>query len=253
MVDHEDTVRKTLSRQQQELTQTEKRLQTQQLRLDQVRTGTSTTAEQLAKLAAEEKQLIQERHDLIAAQVQQELATKGSTLTVAELQPRLQQLEETIRKLQQAPSAKKPLRYRTPVSRVVQSEELHFECKDGRVAFIDLAAFLMDLPRLVRERSNELQAQRRWEETANPIGAFELRYTLELEEYNSTSVSVSWQVVPIAPVRGETESAGAPTGFDVSADCRSVAAGTYHGDLLGVSGELWVVSSAARLSASEKY
>ena len=48
--------------------------------------------------------------------------------------------------------------------------------------------------------------------TANPIGAFELHYTLELEDERNGTVSGGWKVVPIAPLRGETAAAALQPG-----------------------------------------
>ncbi len=202
--DAEEAVRKTLSRQQWELLQVEQRVQTQGTQMDQLRGAGTATVRQLAQLTEEEQKLDRQRRDLIAAQVEKELANKEVTVSVAELAPRAKQLEEEIRKLQKEPSAKKPLRFRTPVSRVVQSEELHFECKDGRVAFVDLAAFLEDLKHDLQTRTQELRTQGRITGVANPLGAFELHYTLELQDDRSGAVNGSWQVVPIAAQRGET-------------------------------------------------
>lgn len=208
----EDAVQKTLPRQQQQLTRTEQRVQTQRAGLEQLRNGTTATARQLDQLAQEEKQLDQERRDLIAAREREALASQGKTLSVAELKPRVQKLEEEIRKLQQEPSTKRPLRFRTPVSRVVQSEELHFECKDGRVAFIDLAVFIDDMRRDAQARGQELRTQGKVQGRSAPLGAFELHYFLELEDERTGAVSGSWQVVPRAAQRGETASAALQPG-----------------------------------------
>ena len=55
-------------------------------------------------------------------------------------------------------------------------------------------------------------AQRRLTGVANPIGPFELHYTLELDDERNGTVSGSWQVVPIAPLRGETAAAALQPG-----------------------------------------
>src|SRR5438874_1729127 len=56
-VDAEEALRKTLPRQQQELAQTEQRVQAQRDQLEQLRNDAPTAAQQVAQLAREEKQL----------------------------------------------------------------------------------------------------------------------------------------------------------------------------------------------------
>src|SRR5207248_10812310 len=79
------------------------------------------------------------------------------------------------------PSAKRVLRYRTPVSRPVHTDEYHFECRDGRVAFVDIAAFLGEIRETFRERGKELRTQWRLQAVTAPVGPFRLRYVVERE------------------------------------------------------------------------
>ena len=54
--------------------------------------------------------------------------------SLEDLRKRRLRLDEEIRALEKQPSAKKVLRYRTPVSHPVQTDEIHFECCAGCVA-----------------------------------------------------------------------------------------------------------------------
>ena len=80
-----------------------------------------------------------ERTALDRTAVERENAAQAATLTSAELCRRSQKFAEAIRALEQHPTPTKLLRYRTPVSQPVQSEELLFECSKNRVTFIDIA------------------------------------------------------------------------------------------------------------------
>jgi hypothetical protein len=101
------------------------------------------------------------------------------SLSSSELRERCRQLSEQIKELEQLPAETKILRYRTPVSRPIQSEELLFELRRGRVTFIDLAPLLAEVKREMGDRKDELK--RRWQvEGRTPAaGAFRLHYILE--------------------------------------------------------------------------
>src|SRR5438876_904843 len=73
------------------------------------------------------------------------------------------------------------LRYHTPISRPVHLEELHFECQGGRVAFVDVAAFLAEMREAMREQSQTLRHQWQVEGIAGPIGPFRMHYVIERE------------------------------------------------------------------------
>src|SRR5262249_31403831 len=132
---------------------------------------------------------------------------------------RSQKLAEEIRAVQQLAPLKKTLRYRTPVSHPVTSEELLFECSRGRVTFIDIAALLGDIRREIEEKGKLLQSQWQVDGSAGPVAAFRRRYTLERERglFDALAGAASpeangsfryglsgWYLEPIASMRGET-------------------------------------------------
>src|SRR5262249_23324288 len=130
---------------------------------------------------------------------------------------RSRRLNEEIQALQKLPPPK-TLRYRTPVSRPVQSDEIMFECHHGRVTFVDIAALLAEVRRGMEAKVTLLHSQWLVDDVAGPVGAFRLRYTVERERgvldplggaapdaRTTFRYGISrWEVEPVALVRGET-------------------------------------------------
>jgi hypothetical protein len=101
----------------------------------------------------------------------------------------------------------------------VQSEELQFECRAGRIAFIDVDALLREVRAGLEAKGQQLRNQ--WEVTAETgsVGAFRLRYTVARERglleaaadagtpdghANFRYGVDSWEAVPVREQRGET-------------------------------------------------
>src|SRR5205085_11259057 len=104
-----------------------------------------------------------------------------AALSLAELRERGQRLAADIQALQKLPPLRKVLRYRTPVSRPVHTEELLFECRGGRVTFVDIAALLAEVRRGLEDKAQLLRSQWQVEATAGPVGPFRLHYAVERE------------------------------------------------------------------------
>jgi hypothetical protein len=153
--------------------------------------------------------LTKERGALDRALTEQTKTTIAAAASMDDLRKRRERLKEEISALEKQPSAKKVLRYRTPVSRPVRADELHFECRDGRVAFIDIATFLVDIKDWFQEKAQERSPQWPTEAVTQPAGAFRLRFFLTLERDpvagDRARVSLDgWTVEPLALERGET-------------------------------------------------
>ena len=178
-------------------------------------------ADQTTKLTdVEVAQLISRRNELEAER--QALARKSpdskvqlASLTVDEVRKRSRQLLDELKKIETAPTDKKQLKYHAPVSRAVRSEELFFECKSGRVTFIDLPSFMQDYKATVEEISIELRSKWRVERVTAAVGPYRLRYVVEREksvlDVGGTPASggfryglSAWEIEPIASDRGET-------------------------------------------------
>ena len=118
------------------------------------------------------------------------------------------------------PAPTKVLRYRTPVSRPVRSDdEYFFECNRGRVAYIDVQAFKNEITENFKETSKRLETNWKTEAVTAQVGDFRLRYFVERERefvdnYVDRSapsrkgswgnVHVAWKVEPMNDNRGET-------------------------------------------------
>lgn len=183
-----------------------------------------------AQIHAEAERLLHEAQELARKreeleQVQGELkAQAGETgkkakdvlLSVEELEKRSTQLLAELKKAEGAPKQTKQLRYRSPVSAVVQTDEVSFECAGGRVTLFDRGALEQKAVDAARRRSDELRD--RWEINGDTdaVGAFRLRYSAEREKSaldgplsgapssGSFRYGLSyWEAVPIQSVRGE--------------------------------------------------
>lgn len=174
------------------------------------------------RLAAltEQRRALQARRADLDTQARASLGPLGplADASLADLRQRQQKLLEAIQSLEKQPVPKKLLRYRTPVSRPVNTEEYRFECRHGRVAFIDIPAMVLDIERDLESKIEMLQHTWQVTDVTRPAGAFRLRYTLERQRdaldailgsalpdsRSGFRVGLSWQVEPIALVRGET-------------------------------------------------
>jgi hypothetical protein len=135
---------------------------------------------------------------------------QAANLSLEELRRRSRALVEELKALEKEPAPKQTLKARTPVSRPVKAEEVFFECKGGRVTFIDLQPMLDEVKRGLRQKGEELRSRPEVKDVTTPVGAYRLHYTVEREKSlldggGSFSYGVSgWEVEPLDPGRGET-------------------------------------------------
>jgi hypothetical protein len=171
---------------------------------------------QIERLRGREIDLEQEKSLLKARAEKGGQAARAVLLSVADLQKRSAQLMSELEKLRKQKPAFKQLRYHTPVSAVVQTEEVMFECRAGRVTLLDTAALLDRVRRGVRRLEDQLRA--RWEasDTTEAVGAFRLHYTVERERSMLDGPAglgapagggyryyLSWEAEPVLTRRGE--------------------------------------------------
>jgi hypothetical protein len=223
----EDPLQKELAVHRQEMAQARDRL-LQQLRQLQLTQDRRTQAEQrLAALAIRRQGLVQDQANLDRAINDSEPAREAVLRSSAELGRRRLRLQEEIRAVERLGPAKQTLFYRTPVSRPVYAEELLFECRQGRVAFVDLAALLAEVRRGLDEKGKLLRSQWQVSDTAGPVGSFRLRYTIERERSPLDALIGAagpdtradfryglseWELEPVDPVRGESAEAALTEG-----------------------------------------
>ncbi|HLN33100.1 MAG TPA: hypothetical protein VK395_35545 [Gemmataceae bacterium] len=224
-----DPLQDELARHRQELAAVQERLLAQLRQLEEWREAETRSKTQLASLSARDHQLEQERQTLQKTAADQEKNAQGVALTSAELRRRSQKLAEEIRALEKQPALQQTLRYRTPVSHPVQSEELLFECNNGRATFIDIAGLLNEVRQGLEEKTRLLRNQWEVHGVTNTVGAFRLHYTLErqrelLDSIGANSPPVSggnyrtnlseWQIEPVALNRGENLAEALASGSD---------------------------------------
>ncbi|MCC6419203.1 MAG: hypothetical protein IT429_13290 [Gemmataceae bacterium] len=213
-----------LARHRRELEQTRERLLEQLRRLQALRTDNGKTGGEVVLLSGRRAELERERNALERTLKDRQQSAAAVTRSLAALDERRRRLDEEIRALEKEPS-KKVLRYRTPVSRPVHSEELHFECRAGRVTFIDVSAFLAEVKGGLQDRARELRSRWKVEAETSSIGPFRLRYLVERQRGildglgglpdpdGSFRCSVTaWVVEPLADPRGEPAAAALASG-----------------------------------------
>lgn len=206
-----------LARYRRELEMAEKLLLDRLRDLEFLREDESRQATELARIEAQRRGIEVEQAHLLDAAKQFSSANQATHMTLADLRARRAKLAEQMDALAKLPAPKQTLRYRMPVSRPVQTEEFLFECKEGRVTFIDLASMLVEVKYAFEEAGEKLKSTWEISETTTPVGAFRLKYTIERERtamdstfggpggHGSFRYGLSgWVAQPVAAQRGET-------------------------------------------------
>jgi hypothetical protein len=209
--DPADPLAPEVERQRRELAETQARLLEQLQDWKKLRQDSTLTADELARLTASSQEIETEKKGLEGKERKDGESVRTAALSLAEIRERSQLVVQEIEALRKSPPVKQTLRYRTPVSHPLQSEELLFECRRGRVALIDIGGFLDEVQRALRGRAGEvLRDTRQYTGVTEPIGPFRLHYELLLDASGSKP-ECSWDVEPTTPDRGETaETALAP-------------------------------------------
>ncbi len=212
--DPKDPLAPEVERQRRELAETQARLLEELKEWQKLRQDSTLTAEELARLTAHTREIETEKKNLDEKTRQDSQSVKSAALSLAEIRERGRRVVEEIEELRKLPPAKKMLRYRTPVSHPLQSEELLFECHHGRVSLIDIGGFLDEIQRTMHgEGGGVLRSAGRFSGVTESIGPFRLRYDFQQEADNSRP-DFSWQVETIAPERGETEATALAAGSE---------------------------------------
>lgn len=143
------------------------------------------------------------------AKVQQVLAS------AADLKKRSAEVLAQIKAIEKLPSQKQVLKYHTPVSRSVHADEMFFECRHGRVTFIDLPAFMQEVRATLEDKVGTLRSQWQVAAVTSAVGPFRLRYVIEREKTALDGMGggpagsgfryglSEWTLEPIAERRGE--------------------------------------------------
>ncbi len=136
-----------------------------------------------------------------------------------QLEKEAKDIAEKISAFKKVPTVRKTHTWKTPISQVLQTEELIFECRKGRVTGVDLGVMIDEIQRGMKERGEVLRNQWKIEDTTRPAGPFRLRYTIEREKNPLEEVGgarpddlgsfryglMAWELIPIDPYRGENK------------------------------------------------
>jgi hypothetical protein len=210
-----DPLEGELTEERKQLAAAEAALREQLGQLDLTREKVSLTDRELEELAERRRVLTEEQNKVAQGADEAKKATQATMLSSDELHQRLKRLTEEIKAIQAQPTAKKVVRYRTPVSKPVEAEELMFECRKGRVTFIDIGSLIQDVKDGMRAKGEELRNSWEVSDVVGPAGPFQLRYTLERERDSFPGGApdsngsyryslTAWYIEPITELRGET-------------------------------------------------
>ncbi len=219
-------LKQELAKHRLDLQQTQERLLDQLRRVKELRADNDVTGREVAALSARRADLEKEQATLEAALRARGQSAASVAVSLEELRQRRKRLDEEVRALEKLPPTKKVLRYRTPVSRPVRSDELHFECREGRVTFIDVAAFLAEIRQGMQDSGEELRSRWRVEGVTSVIGPFRVRYQVERQRGSLDGLGgdtpdadssfryglSAWVVEPLEPRHGESAEAALASG-----------------------------------------
>lgn len=211
----EDPLHGRLEQSKSDLDEAKTRLLAQLKDLELAETKNQATQAHLAALTNRRDELEAERKTLEGKGAVRSGNLQQVSLSVEQVRQRSKKLLHEIKKIDELPTNKKQLKYHAPLSRAVHSDEMFFECRAGRVTYIDLPAFLQEVKQSLEDISGDLKTTWRVERTTASVGAYRLRYAIERER---TAVDVGptppergfryglseWILEPIGQERGET-------------------------------------------------
>jgi hypothetical protein len=225
----DDPLSAELERQRRALADAQKRLLDQLRQLDLAKESELKTGQELSALEGKRHEL-----ELVRGEIDKQAAERGNSvktavLTLADLEKRRTKLMEEIKELEKQPPAKKTLHYRTPVSQPVHAEQLHFECRYGKVAFVDIQTMLEDVRRRLEDSGKQLRSQWEVSDVTEPVGPFRMRFTIaRRRESIDAAFSLSrpggggygyglseWHIEPVAYERGEPLAKALQPGSDL--------------------------------------
>ncbi len=211
----DDPLHARLEQSKSDLDDAKTRLLAQLKDLGAVELKTQATHAHLAALASRREELDAERRALEGKGGERGVQVQQVSLSVEQVRLRSRMLLDEIKKVEAAPVLKKELKYHSPLSRAVHSDEMFFECRAGRVTYIDLPAFLQEVKQSLEEISGELKSTWRVERTTASVGAYRLRFVVERER-SALDVGTTpqergfrygmseWVVEPLRVERGES-------------------------------------------------
>jgi hypothetical protein len=223
--DPTDPLSAELERQRRELAKAQSALLAQLTDWERQRGAAAQAAGELAALAEKRRGLADRRAEAERAAAGHGQAARSVVLSLDEVRERSRKLLAQIEDLKKAPTNKQLLRYRTPVSHPLQTEELIFECLGGKVSVVDVGGLVEQAQRDARGRLDELRGSWSFRGETGSLGVFKLAYEVERERGALDGVGgvpiqkggfqahmTYWEVVPTAAERGETADAALADG-----------------------------------------
>ena len=200
--DPHDPLAPELERQRREMADTQARLLEQLKEWQKLRQDSTLTAEELSRLTVHVQETDAQRKNLEGKTQQDAQAARNAYLSLNEIRARSKRVVEEIEALRKAPPSTKMLRYRTPVSHPLKTEELEFECRGGRITFIDKAGFEEEFrSAMLSEGGRILQESGHYSYVSQTIGAFRMRFRMDK---NALADEIHYELEPLSSVRGET-------------------------------------------------
>jgi hypothetical protein len=219
-----DPIADDLDRHRRELVASRDSLLVQARQEDQAKERRSLSEKNLANAAAHLRTLQSERTAAERSASDNGKGVRTAALSLPEIESRVRLVNAQIDGIKKLPSVKRSLRYQTPVSQPLQTEELFFECHDGRITLIDVGAMLEQVRRERDDKAKLLATQWQVEGMTGPVGAFRMHYMLERERgpvdgagplpETQFSYSIGWMAEPINGDRGETVDAALAANSD---------------------------------------
>jgi hypothetical protein len=222
-----DPLADNLDRHRRELTADRDRLADQVHQADEAKERRLLSDQALADAAARLQTLQAERTAAERSATDDGKDVKTAALSLPEIESRVRLVNAEIDGVKKSPSVKRSLRYQTPVSQPLQTEELFFECHAGRITLIDVGAMLEQVRRERDEKAKLLATQWQVEGMTGSVGAFRMHYMLERERGvvdgpggggplpdTQFSYSIGWTAEPINGDRGETGDAALAAGSE---------------------------------------
>jgi hypothetical protein len=172
---------------------------------------------ELSDLADRQKAILAEDADAKRQAERGSAAARTAQLSLTELEKRSRALLRDLDTLGKLPRVTKKLRYNTPVSAPLQTDEAMFECLHGRITLVDWGALQAAAMREARTKESLLRD--RWEvrDVTVAVGAFRFRYVVERERSafdgpgRGAPMSnrfryglAAWEAEPVIADRGET-------------------------------------------------
>jgi hypothetical protein len=216
-----------LRRHRAELAEEQERLLQKLKQFEWLRASNENAEKEILGLAAAGHEAVAVQTNLAKAAAAKTSEVQAAQLSLADLQRRSKKVADELAELEKQPPPTKVLHYRTPLSHPVHTDELHFECQRGRISYLDVDGFVVEIKRGLDDKAAQLKNQWRVESTTGAIGAFCLHYVVERMPGTLDGVGgmpnpeglfrygvTGWVAEPIAADRGETLKAALAPGSE---------------------------------------